>query len=383
MPAKIETILDETVISSDAGNGWAACYRVSSGKVRQHGIPHARMRVTGTKLNTDIGTQNIADYADFMGQRYGYGEGIWNITDTPIDMHQNTSRRYGGNMHIFLMFVNIACMNVKSGTELTLIVPAPPGMFNEVSPQLKKSLLAGEDGDGIWRIQLRTDKKPREYKIVRVITVPEGAGAFAAFSFSLNGEAANLKQYAGADVLAGRVTVLDLGAGTGDSFTIYNGNVNPDNMIYATDDKAGVIHNLLKPILSEVLQAVPEAKFLTTAHIDSYLRRYVANPSPENATIRVSGKLVNIERSILANCERYAQWIASNKIDPLWASGSDAIIEAGGGWIYIESFIRQWYPERIILTPSMFPHTKQIALYDLNGVGQLHLAAAVFRQQQP
>src|SRR5690349_11788817 len=55
-------LIDENFISSDAGNGWAACYRMVGGKVKQHGIPHARARVTGEKLNTDLGNQNIAEY---------------------------------------------------------------------------------------------------------------------------------------------------------------------------------------------------------------------------------------------------------------------------------------------------------------------------------
>ena len=387
MPAKSTgspPILDENFISSDAGNGWAACYRFVGGKIKQHGIPHARARVTGAKLNTDFGGQNVAEYADFMGQRYGYGDGIWNLTDAPIDLHQNTARRYGGNMHIFLMLVNIAGMNVKSGSELTVIVPAPPGLLNEVAPQIKKSILDGESGKGggVWTIQLRTDKKPREYKFIRVITIPEGAGAFAAYRFDKSGDLVELQDKGGSDMLAGRVAVLDLGAGTGDTYTIFDGNLNPDAIAHATDDKAGVINNLLKPILADVMQAVPDAKHLTTAHIDSYLRRYVANPSIDAATVRVSGKNVNIEKSILANCERYAEWIASNKLDPLWSVGTDAIIEAGGGWLYVESWIRRWYPERLLLAPSMFPHARQMALFDLNGVGQLHFAAAVMKMQQ-
>lgn len=380
----VAQIIDESFISADAGNGWAACYRLVSGKVKQHGIPHARARVTGARLDSDIGAQNIADYADFMGQRYGYGDGIWNLTDAPIDLHQNTARRYGGNMHIFLMLVNIAEMNVKSGSELTLIVPAPPGLLNEVGPQMKKALLAGESGkgDGLWMIQLRKDKKPREYTIKRVITLPEGAGAFAAYRFNVAGDLANTTDRSGNDPLAGRVTVLDLGAGTGDTYTIFDGNLNPDSIAHATDDKAGVINNLLKPILSEVLNAVPEARHLTTAHIDSYLRRYTNNPISDSATIRIAGKNINIEKSILTNCERYAEWIGANKIDPLWASGTDAIVEAGGGWVFVQSWIKQWYPNRLILSPEMFAHTKHIPLYDLNGVGQLSFAAAVMKYQQ-
>lgn len=380
-------LIDENFISADAGNGWAACYRLVNGKVKQHGIPHARARVTGSRLNADLGTQNIAEFADFLGQRYGYGDGIWNLTDTPIDLHQNTARRYGGSYHLFLMLVNIAEMGVKSGSELTLIVPAPPGLLNQVGPTMKQAILAGENGsgDGVWTIQLRKDKKPRVYRFVRVITLPEGAGAFAAFRFGLDGEVVELPDRNGDDMLAGRVAVLDLGAGTGDTYTIFDGNLNPDAISHATDDKAGVIMNLLQPILDDIQQAVPEATHLSTAHIDSFLRRYLAAPENEReqaGTIRVSGKNVNIERSILMNAERYAEWVGANKIDPLWASGTDAIVEAGGGWIYIRDWIRDWYPNRLILTPEQFRHTKQIPLYDLNGVGQLNFAAAVMRAQQ-
>lgn len=380
----VAQIIDESFISADAGNGWAACYRLVNGKIKQHGIPHARARVTGARLESDIGAQNIADYADFMGQRYGYGDGIWNLTDAPIDVHQNTARRYGGNMHIFLMLVNIAEMNVKSGSELTLIVPAPPGLLNEVGPQMKKALLAGESGsnDGLWTIKLRRDKKVREYTIRRVITLPEGAGAFAAYRFNVAGDLANTADRTGNDPLAGRVTVLDLGAGTGDTYTIFEGNLNPDSIAHATDDKAGVIHNLLKPILGDVLSAVPDARHLTTAHIDSVLRRYTADPSKEAATMRVSGRLINIEDSIRMNCDRYTEWVAANKLDPIFASGADAIIAAGGGWLFINEAIRREYPNRVILTPAMFPHTKAIPLFDLNGVGQLSFAAAVMKYQQ-
>jgi hypothetical protein len=376
--------IDENFISTDAGNGWAACYRLVNGRVKQHGIPHARARVTGARLAADIGSQNIADYADFLGQRYGYGDGIWNLADAPIDLHQNTERRYGGNMHLFLMLVNIAEMGVKSGSELTVIVPAPPGLLNKVAPQIKQSILTGEDGsgDGLWTIQLRTDKKARGYRFARVVVMPEGAGAFAAFRLNLQEETVELLDRSGDDLLGGRVAVLDLGAGTGDTYVIHDGNLNPETILHATDDKAGVIHNLLRPILNDVLTAVPGTTHLTTAHIDGLLRRYTAAPSPENATLRVSGKIVNLEHSILSNVERYAEWVASNKLDPLWASGTDAAVMAGGGWMYIASFVKQWYPDRLILSPEMFKHTRGIALWDLNGVGQLAFAAAVMKAQQ-
>lgn len=377
-------IIDENFISTDAGNGWAACYRLVNGRLKQHGIPHARARVTGARVTTDIGGQNVAEYADFMGQRYGYGDGIWNLTNAPIDTHQNTARRYGGHMHLFLMLVNIAEMGVKSGSELTAIVPAPPGLINQVSPQIKEAILAGESGagDGVWTIQLRKDKRPRTYKFIRVIVMPEGAGAYAAYRFDLNGEVVELPDRSGQDMLAGRVVVLDLGAGTGDSYTVYDGNMNPDAIDHATDDKAGVIHNLLQPILGDIKRAVPDATHLTTAHVDSFLRKFMVEQTDEAAQIRVSGKAISLKGSMLANVERYAEWIAANKIDPIFAGGADAIVTAGGGWLYILRYITDWYPDRLILHPYIFAHVRKYELFDLNGVGQLAFAAAVMKAQQ-
>jgi hypothetical protein len=83
-------VLDENVISTDAGNGWSSVFRLVNGKVKQHGVPHARARVSGAKLNTDLGAQNVAEWALFLGQKWGYGDKIWELTDAPIDTHQNT-----------------------------------------------------------------------------------------------------------------------------------------------------------------------------------------------------------------------------------------------------------------------------------------------------
>lgn len=381
-------VVDEQFISTDAGNGWAACYRLVSGKIRQHGIPHVRARVTGAKISTDLGASALASYADFKGERYGYGDGVWLLTQYPLDTHQNSARRYGGAMHIFMILVNLAEMGVKSGSDLTLIVPAPPGLLNEVAPQIKAALLAGESGrgDGRWSIHLRRDKKPREYTVRRVIVLPEGAGAYAAFRYQLTGDPVLLPDARGDDLLAGQVAVVDLGAGTGDTYMIVDGSLAPETMRHATDDRAGILHNVLKPLLGVVMDAVPAATHLTPAHLDSVLRAYAGATTDAArvaaATLRVSGHNVNIEQAMLQACERYAEWVAENKLDPLWASGADAVLAAGGGWVYIESWIRGWYPGRNLLFPGMFKHTKGIPLYDLNGVGQLALAAAVMKAQQ-
>lgn len=376
----VAQFLDESVISTDAGNGWVSAYRAINGKMKQYGMPHARARVTGAQLDADIlgGSQVVIDYADFRGQRYGIGDNVLTMTDAPIDVHQNTARRYGSEAHIFFMLTSIAKLGVKSGEELTLIVPAPPGLLNSVSKPMKQAIRAGEDGSGsgVWSIELREDKKPRIFTIKRVITVPEGAGAYAAFRFTQDGE---IVTGGSADALAGRVSVLDLGAGTGDVYSLINGNLAPDAIAHATDDRAGVIHNLLKPILAELVGEYPRATFLTTAHIDSYLRAYKTTGAAE---VRIAGKLIKIDGLIDAYCRRYAEYIAANKIDPLWSAGADAVIAAGGGWVYIMDSVRGMYADRVLITPADYKHTAKIPLWDLNGVGGLHLFAAMMRSAQ-
>ena len=64
------------------------------------------------------------------------------------------------------------------------------------------------------------------------------------------------------------------------------------------------------------------------------------------------------------------------------AAGADAIVTAGGGWLYILRYITDWYPDRLILHPYMFNHMRKYELFDLNGVGQLAFAAAVMKAQQ-
>lgn len=385
---KQDFIVDDTFISSDPGNGMAGAYRIQSGRVKSAIVPHARARVTGTKLNADMGGQNIAEYADFMGQRYGYGDNIWNLTDAPIDTAMGTEERYGGAYHIFLTLLSIAELGVKSGSELTLIVPAPPGMLNRVAPKIKEAFLAGESGsgDGVWTIQRRSDKTLRKYTINRVICLPEGAGAYAAYRYDLTGEVTPLLDENSDDMLGGRVCVLDLGNGTGDTFLLFDGNANPDAIQHASDTRAGIRHNVLQPVLDDILNAVPNAQHLRTAQVDAVLRRYLAATNDDEreqaATMRVAGKTINIEMSILNATSRYAEWLCDNVIAPQWNNGTDAVVAAGGGWLLVESFVRDRYPDRLILTPDQFAHTKKIALYDLNGYGGLVLASAVLKMQQ-
>lgn len=384
-------MIDGDFASMDVGNGWAGGYRVVRGKVKSFGIPHARARVTGELLHGDLGGQNIVEYADFCGQRYGYGDGIWNLTDSPIDLHQNTARRYGENMHIFLTLVVLAELGFKSGSELTMVVPVPPGLYNQLKPTVQKAFEAG-DGSAprTWHIQLRNDKKPREYVFKRIIVIPEGAGAYACYLLNANGEKADMSSDRG-NLLSGRVAVVDLGMGTGDTYTLFDGNFNPDAISHATNDQAGILSHILTPLMNEIgdmfkSASLPPPTHLSTAHLDSYLRRYLLAESDserrEAATPRISGYNVDIEAAILYNVEQYAQWIASNLLDPLFSKGVDGVVAAGGGWAYCLPFISKWYPDRLIMTPDMFPHTKMVSLHDLNGIGQLRFLQHELAKQQ-
>ena len=239
--------------------------------------------------------------------------------------------------------------------------------------QIKKSILDGESGkgDGIWHIQLRTDKKPREYKFVRVITIPEGAGAFAAYRFDMKGDLVELLDRSGSDMLAGRVAVLDLGAGTGDTYQIFDGNLNPDAIAHATDDKAGVINNLLKPILTEVLEAVPQAKHLTTAHIDSYLRSMSSRPALKQRPSVSLAKPSTLRRRSWQTANGTQNGLPPTRsIRCGQRHGRDC---RSRRWMALYRKLRQ----TVVSRPPIYSRhpcshiPKNIALFDLNGVGQL------------
>jgi hypothetical protein len=348
------------------------------GKIQSVTIPHLRAKMTGETIGSEFITETYIPYADTNSGRWGYSDAVLSThLNSPIETHQNSERRYGGEMHIFLTLTALATLDVSSAQPLTLIMSAPPGLMKKVAGELEQAYLRGENGsgDGVWSIKLRTDKKKRTYKIGRVNVVPEGVGGYCAYRFTQKGDIATLNGKDNQDLLGGVVTVMDLGYGTGDFFTIVDGNFNADNIAHATDHTLGIYDNMIKPLLEDIWNAVPDSRHITAAHVDWFLRQWVAGGySKDASTFTVSGKAITLFDAILKHAKSYAERIAAQRIDPAIRDGSDAIAEVGGGWLYTEATIRQWYAnKRPFLAPQDFKHTSHVSLVTANPVGLLEL----------
>lgn len=385
VPTSGNYTLNRGIVATDAGNGKSLSWMIHDGKFTRSIIPHARVQVTGTRLSgSDVEGQHIVDYADWQGDRYGFGDGIWDVaTRYPIETHQNTEGRYGSDMHLFLIMVTLALMGYKNGEHLKLVVPAPPGLLDQVSPQIKASIIAGEDGKGTgkWTIALN-GKKPISLYIDKVICVPEGQPAFFAYRFDAEGNVVELPTADGYDALSGNVQIVDLGFGTCDTFQIQNGIVAPESIIHSTDTSGGISTHITTPVLDEI-RSITGSSHLTQAHVDGWLRFWAANGYREEAaSVIVSGKSMNLHNIFTRRSERYAQWVIQEKLNPAWRNGADSILEVGGGWLYIEPAVRRYFPKRLIITPLMYEHTKNLSLVDLNAFGGLIIAAVSLKKQR-
>jgi hypothetical protein len=226
------------------------------GKLRSSNVPHARVPVTGAKIETGglVGQIEIT-HADWQGKRYGYGENIWNLaTRYPVETFQNSELRYGADLHLFLIFLGLALVKAPTNTPLTLVVPAPPGIINRVAKIMRDNILAGEDGsgNGTWNITLNGAKKPQTFVVERVITVPEGVPGYAAYRFDIQGDIVPLDSEQGYDYLTGQVRIVDLGFGTADAFDILDGGIAADSIDHATHPELGIATLMLQPLLDEI-----------------------------------------------------------------------------------------------------------------------------------
>src|SRR5579871_2355926 len=170
--------LGPDVISADGGNGKVSVWRLVEGKLQHILIPTARVRLRDTRISrevTSIGSTDVTK-VEFLGVLYGVGDGIWEVSDYPVESFANSEMRYGSEHHICMILAAIALMGVESETELTLLVSAPPGHVNNVAKRMKDAFAAGDSGmgDGWWHIRVKNERKDHAYKIKRVLVVPEG-----------------------------------------------------------------------------------------------------------------------------------------------------------------------------------------------------------------
>lgn len=378
--------LGPNVIGFDGGNGKMLSYRLVDGKLQRAFIPNARRQVTGESLgrNVDGFSELDIQFADFMGLRWGFGEGIWEIPSRyPVETSSNNEMRYGSEIQVMFNLINLVSLGVPNESEIVLVTSAPPGIVKKVAKTVKGAYLGGESGmnDGWWSIKV--GKKEYEYRFTNVIVLPEGAASYAAAAFDVNGNAVEIpNSQTGYDMISGNVWIGDAGNGTFDDYFIVRGNLSPESIMHATDRDGGINTHMIQPtrdyIISEFEKAGLDKPTLSDPQIDSWLIRWANGGFKENAAdIVVSGRPMNLHAIWNIFRKRFAEWMIREKFEPAWRQGADAALLTGGGFVYTADYIKAQYPKRNIITPENMPHVPRIDYWEMNAYGTLPLAANV------
>lgn len=386
-------LLEPTVISWDGGNGLSSAWHIVDGVLYYFTLPNVRVPVTGYDMNaevTTIGTNELI-YADVSSGRFGIGDGIWEQSKYPPETFINSEERYGSEMHIFMLLCLLAALNAPEETPLTIVTSAPPGLVNKVARQIKQNLRNGQakDKSGVWMIRMSYDKKPRTYVIGKVIVVPEGIGAYSAYAYDANGNSVLIPSQSDVtdDSLTGQVHIHDAGQGTYDTYIIRNGRIDAESMSFATDSDAGVLRQMIEPIMDYVrdqfARSGEKPPKLKAIQVDSWLRQWsIGKMKPECAKVKLNGRWLELHAIFELSRARYARYVIEHKLEPSLQHGADTLLLVGGGWGYILDMIRKQYPYKNILAADKVPHLKAIPMWELNAYGGLPMSAANKRINQ-
>lgn len=385
------------IVSYDGGNGKFAAQGMVDGKLKRYSAPHVRAKVMGHRMNKDDSPFYAYDFAQFAGETWAYGNHILMNTELAVSTHQNSTFRYGDVAHIFWLLLSLAEMNYDSGSRIRLVVCVPPGLYDEVRGRVKDAFMAGMDGEGGWEIQLSREKKPRAYKIVSVLVITEGFGAYAGYAYDLEGNAldthwvnAKGRVY---NPLAGTVVIGDGGTSTFDQYLLVDGVISRESLPGSTDSDGGILHHLLTPALRTVQESIGKEGGLTTAHADFWMRNYMGGRAQmwgmpggraytENAsTIYVAGRALVLKDVWESLFQQYARWILENKIDPVARKAINAYVPVGGAWGVVFGLISEWRSDILMISPQSFTHTRNRAFWELNVVGGLSYATAKAKAQ--
>lgn len=318
--------------SVDAGSGGVNAVILTGRKRTTFYMPSCRAPVTGETLGSDV--DEIAyQYADWYGNRYVFGDDTLKITRSRIEHHIGANR-YGNEFHQFLIAVALAKMGVKSGT-VDLTVFAPPGIYRQARGHLLK--LKGKT----VTIQLRGDKKPREWAYENVAVVPEGIGAAACFVLDEKGQPSN------GDFLAGDVMIGDSGVWTLDTILMHNGIFNPETLQHATWQGDGLDTWIRKPLLATVSRISADFAVCTVDDIDLLMRQWVET---DEAVLKIAGKEADMTKAIAKLGTRYAEYISNNILDAQYngLAGIRGLLMIGGGAFFVTKALQEFYPDKVV-----------------------------------
>ena len=350
------------IVSCDPGNGGTnAVLARDRGRHKSVYFPSVRAAATGDSLG--LGKELELDYqfVDWYGHRYVVGDDVLRVTKRHLERHTGINR-YGNELYQFLVAVAVGELGVKEGSvDLTLF--APPGMYLSAKADILERFT--KDGDEVT-IQFKKDKRPRSWRYENITVWPEGIGAAACFILDDEGHLVE------SDVLEGEVLVLDMGAYTLDALKMVNGNFNPEELEHATFENGGIMVHILEPILRTLKRMGDDFSLLSIEDAERVLRLGLISG---DYTLTIAGQQVDVEPLVNKYRERYAEWIANNIVDGVFAGlrGVKSVILVGGGALIVEDFMTQWYGDKV-LNRKKHPATRKIFPVDFNAVGGLRLA---------
>jgi hypothetical protein len=366
------------IVSADAGNaGTNVVMAKKGGGYKRFYEPSVRAIATGDSLGLGKDFEVQYDYVDWYGNRYVTGDDVIRVTRRGLERHMGANR-YGDEFHQFLVANALARMGVKKGT-VNLTLFAPPGLFAIVKDEMVHRFM---EHDGVVRIKLSSDRKPREWQYTQVNVWPEGMGAAMCFAVDDTGALIN------DDLLKGDVVILDVGAFTLDALKLTDGDFNPESLEHATWQNAGVNTHVREPLLRMLHKRDQDFSVLTVDDVDAVIRRGYME---DDFTLHVAGKEINLASVIEGYTERYADWIANNIIDGVFDGfrGIKVAILVGGGAGMVADKLQYLYgkydprnPNKSgkVLDAKKHDLTKKVHPVDMNAVGGLRFA--MMRQKQ-
>lgn len=281
----------------DSGNGFNNAVLLSNGKTKSLNFPSFRAKVTGESVQLPGGL-NVVDFTwdEWNGTRFVVGDMAMILNAGDIEVHHGKTR-IGNEFQHFMAAHAGAMLGIKDGiVDLTIFVP--PGQFNEY----KQHIIDMYEGKPV-EITLKGDKRPRCWKWGKVTVRPEGATAVACLLLDSDGQPQD------ADLVKGRLLVLDGGMHTFDVVEVVNGALNVNGFDTASYENAGLYYHIHRHLLQTYKK---RHSYLTIGHIDAAIRNGIGGGGyildPENLGI-------NIEENVQALAYNYANWLTNNILD--------------------------------------------------------------------
>lgn len=305
------------------------------------------------------GEMNV-EWFEYNGVRYIVGADVLKGARDQFNQHLG-GNRYGDDVQIALIMRGLAMSGIRNGS-VDIVVYAPPGMYWHARHKYKRVLEGkneetGETWDmGQHTVLLKGDKRPRKFRIGRVVVLPESFAIGNLFALDARGRVAKDQS-----AMDGRVLILDIGYLTADGATITDGEFDLANLLSATNDTLGIQRNVLSAI-HEALRS-DDARFasLLPEDIDRVIRHGMTF---DDWTLRHAGLETSIKEDVIACTKPWAVRVANLMIDSIMTSrsGYRGFYVIGGGAHLIGETLRDMYEGAAapFLDYRAFAHTKDV-----------------------